>query len=166
MEECREGCVTGKGNVLQHVLELPKVYHQRYLETWVFFSKEATVNQLISWFVSWLPTNLGMGNTYLSYQKLNPLAGILPKTPTQTTVCRHDVYYSFSLLHLCYFQPRLENQHFFYLICPYALALHIKFFLFQKFILIVIPELLLYSGTHSLHSLPFDTNKRENNSFG
>lgn len=32
-ESAEGGCVTEKGNVLQHVPELPKVCHQKFLET-------------------------------------------------------------------------------------------------------------------------------------
>lgn len=165
MGKCRGEGVTEKGSVLRHAPELPKVYHQRYLQTWVFFlRKQHLTNSSADLWVDYPQIWTWVTHTYPT--KSYSLADTLPKTSTERTVCRHNVSYSFSLLHRCYFQPRLENQHiFFYLICLYASALHIKFLLFQKFMLIVIPELLLYSGTPSLHSLPFVTKKRENNSF-
>lgn len=95
----------------------------------IFFFPKETFNQLISQFVSELLIDMAEDNSYSSYQKLSPLAGILPKTPTQRAVCRHDVFYSFSLPCLFYFQARLlESQHtFLNLINPSVLALPIKF---------------------------------------
>lgn len=131
IRKCRRGSVTEIGNVLkpQYLSHQKCITRYTYKTDYYYFFPKETFNQLISQFVSELLIDMAEDNSYSSYQKLSPLAGILPKTPTQRAVCRHDVFYSFSLPCLFYFQARLlESQHtFLNLINPSVLALPIKF---------------------------------------